>query len=151
MGRCLAAVGLSLLMFAGCGGGGDSPKTAKVSGTVTVDGQPMAGVEVHFLHDKFKGYGKTDASGKYSLVGGAIAGENKVYFSKIEGGDIKVDPESGIDETQLQMMAEASGGKGPKVAKQLIPAEYADPAQTKVTFMVPDGGSTSADFDIKTK
>ena len=139
--------------LAGCGGAGyDVPDTADVSGTVTLDGDPVEGIEVHFMSDKFTGYGKTDSQGRYQLIQGAVPGENKVFFSKIEGGDVALDPEAGMDEMQLRMSAESQGGAGgPKLARELIPAEYSDPAKSKLTFPVPEGGTNKADFRLQSK
>src|SRR5689334_19765090 len=73
-GKYLLVLGLvSFLVLPGCSGGGRSgPKTVDVSGVVMIDGNPADGVEVHFLADKFDSYGKTDSSGKYTLVQGAV-------------------------------------------------------------------------------
>lgn len=76
-----------LLCVPGCGGS-DFPRTAPVSGTVTLKGKPIEGAEVYFVHEKLVAMATTDKDGHYELVQGAVPGENKVYFSKIEGGDL---------------------------------------------------------------
>jgi hypothetical protein len=64
-----AGIGLALTacLLAGCGGGGNSP----VSGTVTLDGQPLSGAAVIFEpNDEQLGrapMGRTDDSGRYEL------------------------------------------------------------------------------------
>jgi hypothetical protein len=140
------------LAAAGCGGP-SGPKTVPVSGTVYLDDQPVVGVAVNFISAKHAGFGKTDSQGRYELVQGAVPGENKVTFSKMEGGKIALDPEAGVDEGQLEAMAAAEGGSGagPNAPRQLIPPDYTDPAKTPVTFTVPEGGTTSADFRLTGK
>lgn len=80
---------LLALTFGGCWGyRPDLPPTARVSGTVTLDGQPLADARVQFVPDKSKGTegamasGTTDAEGKYELttatVKGAIVGHHKI-------------------------------------------------------------------------
>ncbi|MCA9164829.1 MAG: hypothetical protein KDA62_17680 [Planctomycetales bacterium] len=141
---------LVTLMVLGCGGGRKRPKTARVAGTVYLDGKPLEGVEVSFLSDEFKGYGKTDSSGRYELVQGAVPGVNKVYFSKIKPGAIELDPEAGIDEEQLRAMSMAEdGGGGPAdIGGEIIPDHYSDPEQSKLTYDVSEGGDEAADFRL---
>jgi hypothetical protein len=143
---------IALLAVGGCGRSGrEIPDTVDVSGTVTLDGKPVEGVEVNFMTDESAAFGKTDREGKFELVQGAAPGQNKVFFSKIEGGDIVLDPESGMDEGQLQAMAQAQGGQsGVKVARQIIPQEYSNP-DSPLTFNVPDGGTDKANFKLSSK
>ena len=126
--------------------------TAEVSGTVTIDGQPVDGVEVNFVGEKFAGFGKTDSVGHYKLIHGAALGKNKVSFSKMVGNtDFKIDPEAGMDEEQYRLIAESSGGKIGNLPKQLIPAEYRDASTTKLTYEVLESGTTNADFKLSSK
>lgn len=75
----------SVCLMIGCGGGVDRPDLATVSGTVTVDGQPMKRVHVQF-HPVAGGRpssGVTDDAGKYELAFtpdamGAMPGQNRV-------------------------------------------------------------------------
>lgn len=152
----LAVAVLCSLTLSGCGGGGsDGPKTARVSGTVTLDGKPLAGATVFFTSEKFSGFGKTNAEGHYELVQGAVPGNNKVYISKLEiPPGMVLDPEAGMDLEQLK--AAASGAQndpsrsGAKIQgpKELVSEEFSNPQKSKLTFPVPDGGSTSADFRL---
>lgn len=146
-GGCL---GLLILPVLGCSDGGDV-NTVDVSGTVTIDGKLVEGVEVNFMGEKHAGYGKTDAQGRFQLIQGAVSGRNKVYFSKITGNtDIVISEEEGMDEEQLRLMAE-SGGRAPDLPKQLIPPEYSDPESTKLFFDVPAGGTSNAHFKLSRK
>jgi hypothetical protein len=92
--RLAPIVVLGLLLLAGCGGSDED--LAPVEGTVTLDGQPLAGAKVEFDLDpgavrygKMAGssaYGKTDASGRFKLKSthersGAPVGKNIVRIS----------------------------------------------------------------------
>lgn len=143
-------------LVCGCGSGGTGPRTVPVSGAVTLDGKPLVGAEVHFVGEKFSGYGVTNSEGKYSLVQGAVPGTNKVYISKIDGGK-NVNPKMAEDTEQLRMAAEAlkndpsrtpSKSELADIPHEIVPNQYSDPQKTKLTFPVPDGGTTSADFRL---
>jgi len=87
----LFAVGtFVLLIAAGCGGGG--VRLAEVTGTVTVDGQPTAGLEVRFDPQGGEGgssLGYTQADGKYEAFysggkKGAVVGAHSVHVNPAE-------------------------------------------------------------------
>lgn len=142
------------LMLLGCGGGGgDGPKTARVSGTVTLQGKPLVGVNVYFSSEKFSSYGKTNAEGHYELVQGAVPGNNKVYISKLELPEgVNTDPESGLDLAQFQAAAAGNendpNGKKKASLTDVVPEEFSNPQKSKLTFPVPPEGTTSADFRL---
>jgi hypothetical protein len=69
-----ASVSASVLFLAAAGCG---PNAARVSGTVTLDGQPLTTGNVSFHPDGDSGapaYGQIDAQGRYSLSTGSDAG-----------------------------------------------------------------------------
>jgi len=82
---------LALIVCTGCGGG--NPNLSRVTGTVTLDGQPLAEAEVTFTPTGAEGgsaTGVTDANGKYELAysadsRGAWIGTCEVSISKIVG------------------------------------------------------------------
>jgi hypothetical protein len=89
---------LALVLLVGCGGG----KTASVSGTITMDGQPVANAQVNFQPNPASGelnpgpgsFGRTNEKGEYSLelVGGgsgAIVGWHKVTVRPMGKSDPK--------------------------------------------------------------
>ncbi len=91
----VAAAGLAAAL-AGCGSSYD---VGKVSGTVTLDGEPLAGAVVTFSPTKggAPSFGRTDASGKYTLqytrdTAGAEIGEHSVSVSTHTSGDPDADP-----------------------------------------------------------
>ena len=150
----LIVSGIALLT--GCGGGGEreQPDTESVSGTVTLNGKPLAGADVNFLGQDFAGYGKTDKDGKYTLVQGATVGENLVTISKLEGEPgLEMDPDEGMDEGQLEAAGAGGGDDGGNdgmsdAPKQLVPAEFSDVDKSKLKFNVPEGGTDSANFTL---
>ena len=86
--RCFRATHVVVLLLAfacGCGS-----KTQPVSGVITLDEKPLAGVRVIFAPaegGRRNSVGKTDKTGAYSLVytvrdDGAITGKYKVLISK---------------------------------------------------------------------
>lgn len=80
-------------MIPGCGP--DYPETIPVSGTVTLDGQPVAGAAVVFTPEEGqKATGTTDASGRFELSSfqlgdGAVPGRHRVTVAKttVDSGD----------------------------------------------------------------
>ncbi|MCA9089244.1 MAG: carboxypeptidase regulatory-like domain-containing protein [Planctomycetaceae bacterium] len=106
--RQLCGFSLSLLLtvFAtGCGSGvpSDRPDLATVTGTVTLDGQPLEGADVTFQPESARpSVGTTDSSGKYELiylndVKGAVVGPNRVMITtRRDGADD--DPSSNVPE-----------------------------------------------------
>ena len=126
---CLFA---AVLASAGCGGGGDS-NVGKVSGTVTLDGQPLPNALVTFT-PKVGGspsYGRTDESGEYELSytrdqQGAVIGEHTVTITTYDAGDPDEEPPL------------------PAVPEK-VPTKYN--LQTTLTEKV-DAGSNTIDFEL---
>ncbi len=140
----------------GCGGKPEVPKgavkKAPVSGTVTMGGRPLEGAEVYFFTDKFTGYGKTNAEGRYLLAQGAAIGSNKVFISKLEGASAATtakDPTLELnDPAQTEIANQSLAGAARKGPKQLVPPEFSSEKTTKLTFDVPEGGAKDADFNL---
>jgi hypothetical protein len=140
----LVVLGLVALLW-GCGKPVD-PSLVPVSGTVTVDGQPLANATVTFIPKDgtpgFGGTGKTDGSGQYTLTGsrdnaaGIPPGEYRVAVSKRlmpAGSEVPAD-----DNTPPMMSP----------ARESLPVGYSNPATTQLTATVkPRGGPI--DFALK--
>ncbi len=109
--RLTASIGLPLLMaLAGCGGRGDTPEIARVTGTVTRNGKPVPNLMVNFMPEAGRpSWGQTDTTGHYEMVydenyKGVKLGRSKVYVlssqASIDGGASK------------KSRAEAAAGSG---------------------------------------
>jgi hypothetical protein len=137
--RRLVLVAAAALVL-GCGGG---DKIVPVSGTVKLDGKPLANAMVSFQPTStaknptagIGSYGNTDADGKYSLKtadtdkSGAIVGTHRVQINlKVESDD-----------------RPAFNRPPPK----LLPPKYN--RNTELEFKVPPGGTTAANFDLSSK
>jgi hypothetical protein len=141
---------LALLAAAvGCSDGGY--RVAPVSGRVTIDGRPAAGIHVEFLPD---GGGKVlnpgpgsigiaNAQGVYVLncvqtrEKGAVVGRHRVLIRVRDGAD--------EDEVLL------ATGKitRSKVRPKQLPARYN--AESELRFDVPPRGTDQANFDLSSK
>lgn len=146
----LAAIAL-LPTAAGCGSGtGNVPEPVPVSGTVKLDGKPLANAMVIFtpLGDNMGSgsAGTTDANGKYELSTqfgseskkGAVPGNYRVHFSLMVGADGKpvvLDPETPPAETG---------------AREALPPHLSDPAETEQKAEVSASGGT-IDFKLSRK
>jgi len=148
------AAGL-LALAAGCSGKGGAYGT--VSGVVTYNGTPVEGARVIF-HPTAEVDGKqgnsygslTDSSGKYLIAAtdkspGIPAGVYKVTVTKYEG---KGPPGSeAMDQGQIDaQMTGEGGGKGGPV--NLLPKEYANAANTKLSATIDVGKNENVDFKL---
>jgi hypothetical protein len=125
--------------------GCSTSKIAPVSGRVTLDGKPLAGVHVGFqpiakpgdLNPGGGSYAITDSEGNYTLLQvhgeepGATIGRHRVEITA------KSDYAANIDPVRRPP---------PKV---FVPAKYSQ--NSELTFEVPSGGSTTANFDLKSQ
>lgn len=82
----LSVLAVMSIGFVGCSGSTDQPELGEVSGMVTLDGKPVAGVNVLFQPEAGRAaVGMTDAEGRYELeylygVSGCKLGSNTVGF-----------------------------------------------------------------------
>lgn len=141
-GACWGVVlALTAIALAGCGSEGF--EVVPVSGTVTLDGQPLAGASVSFQPTgsaATPGPGSTavtDAGGRYVLKTaetaqrtGAVVGNHVVRISAAQ------DQRAADDDSQRP------------AAKDPVPAQYRDQG---VPFTVPAGGTDKADFPLTSK
>lgn len=103
LGIAILAYGFYLFVNSLVGGGIELPDLGKVSGTITLDGKPLAGATILFnpIESEFaisetrsiqtrSSTGVTDEDGRYELiymegVPGAVVGEHRVSISKLDG------------------------------------------------------------------
>lgn len=132
----------------GCGRKGpNTPDPVPVSGTVTLDGKPLAHATVFFRPEGDKmGTGSTavtDSSGHYELVTrygeqtrkGAVPGKYRVYFSQMVGPDGK------------PVTLDADKPPADVGARESLPLHLSDPQQTQETAQVGESGGT-IDFKL---
>jgi hypothetical protein len=143
---------LFLACVAGCGGGGDG---VTVEGVVTLDGQPLPGVQVLFDQPELppnenKGYvGRTDEQGRYVLH--PSLGEG----SGVPPGKYRVALTTAVydpsNPPQAPREAARSSAFFPESAP--VPPERIPPAYRggKLTFEVPEDGTEEANFALKSK
>jgi hypothetical protein len=140
------ALGLLLVGLVGCGG---SIKVAPVSGTITLNGKPLANATVTFQPIGSKenpnpgrgSFGVTDANGKYTLKyddgrSGAVVGKHRVAVVTNPPNA----PSSFNNETG------STDGEIPEKFREIIPSKYND--QTELTCDVPAGGKDNADYQL---
>ena len=132
-------------------------KTARVSGTVYLDGKPLENAEIRFYASDFVGFAMTGTDGTYELTQGALPGENRITIKRVTG-NYDPDPESGQDLSQLEFAQEsalaASGEMSharKKIKDQNLPPQFSDPEKTELKFVVPEEGQEGVDFRLKSK
>jgi hypothetical protein len=133
-------------VLVGCGAKGPPPpKLIPVSGTVSLDGQPLVSATLTFMPAGSTpgagGFGKTDAQGKYQLTyarggTGVPAGEYRVTISKRVMPDGKDVPD---DDKTPPIESPARETLGPK---------YSDPTRATLTATVRENGDP-VNFSLK--
>jgi hypothetical protein len=158
---CVILLALLPLLLAGCGG---VPPMGTVSGVVTLDGKPLADVEVQFLPDPEQGTRGataccyTDEQGRFTLrterhhKDGALVGTHRVVFVDIAAlpspGDL---PGMGTllgREDAAGLPAVSQSGQKPK--KNRVPGWYTDPNQTPFRAIEVKSGDQTLNFDLLT-
>ena len=166
--RCLA--GYLLLTLVGCGGENYAP----VSGTVTLDGEPLADAKLIFepIGDASGtaagkvSYGRTDTAGHFTLTcpvaatAGAAVGEHRVRVVTAMANDPT--PEQMTAARAKLQAEEKAGGSDAIVTDERVREYLSDTVQTSrreqlpahyntattLTFTVPASGTEQADFPL---
>ena len=127
---------LAFGMVVGCGGPSDQPDLGSVSGTVTLDGKPLANATVMFQPEQGRpSYGVTDDDGYYELrytanTDGAVVGKHVVSITTYE------DPEE----------------EGQKPTPEKVPVDYNENAAENPEMNVEvKSGSQTFDFNLTTE
>lgn len=119
-----------------------------VSGTVTLDGQPLQRAVITF-EDPENGtfsFARTDSSGRYTLqfdsqMDGVIAGKKIVQISTTRNV-LGLKGEEGVEEGE----SSTEGGAAPKATQEAVPACYNK--ESKLSLEV-TSSTTTFDFDLK--
>jgi len=150
MGR--SAVLCVLLLALGC----RQPQFASVEGVVTLDGVPMADVEVQFIPEPDQEIASpptsayTDANGRFQVAAtgtyGVLIATHRVCINDatlmMPGGGLAVDPESGVP-TQGQV-------KTRRAPRSRVPAIYSDAGRTPLRPIEIQPGQQTHDFALTT-
>ncbi|MBW3598603.1 MAG: carboxypeptidase-like regulatory domain-containing protein [Planctomycetes bacterium] len=124
---------LAVVVLGGCGGSGLD--TAPVTGTVTLDGEPLSGATVTFVPERTgmeapSSQGMTDAQGRYALSvvatgdEGAVIGQHQVTIN------VFPEQEDPTDDADLALTEE-----------QIVPARYNE--DSELTYEVKDGSNVA--------
>lgn len=130
---------LLLALVAGCGRPGSAP-TAPAAGTLTVDGRPLAGVNITFTPAAGRSAtATTDAEGRFTLAtfasgDGAVPGRHRVTLS-LSTADV---PMPGTPE--------AAAGKPPALP---FAKAYSGLDTTDLEVEIPAAGQTAIALDVK--
>ncbi|MFW6171784.1 MAG: carboxypeptidase-like regulatory domain-containing protein [Planctomycetota bacterium] len=143
---CVVGLCVMCLTCVGCGSGG--PEVGKVSGKVTMDGEPLDNALVTFtpVDGGRPSTGKTDENGNYTLAYadrmGALVGKHQVRvttLTEVEGEDM-----SEIGSDSEAYMKQATGGSASDydnaTVSEPIPAKYN--TETELTRDVESGKNT---------
>ncbi len=145
---CLAvALSALFLSLPGCFGTSDQPDLGQVKGTITLDGQPLKGIEVVFYPDGGRpARSRTNAEGKYELkyirdTLGTKVGHNRVEIAPNEEGE-----ESYEEEIEVEDVDAAPAKPLLKAKKPVIPARYNTKSELEADVKP---GENTFDFDLK--
>lgn len=138
---------LACLAFAGCGEGG--PELGRVTGTVTMDGDPLPNALVTFVPQEGgrASTGVTNENGEYELIyqnrKGALLGQHKVTVTTMRQAEAA--PEMSSDSEEY--MKQATGGdpsQYDQVFEEKIPPRY-----NKDSELVEEVQSGSNEIDLE--
>jgi hypothetical protein len=156
-----------LLAVPGCGGPDKGGPVAPVSGTLTLDGEAMPGVQIVFsplgtMENSSPGpysVATTDAQGKYQLKtrygdNGAVIGKHSVTFSypDIEDGVMAElgaelrEAKASEEENREEIIAEVQSRID--ALQQKIKGRKLIPSTANREIDVPEGGNTSLNFEL---
>lgn len=125
---------LVLLPLAGCGGGG--PELGEVTGTVTLDGRPLANAKVEFQPGPggSPSEGTTDENGRYELVYGVGK-----LGAMVGGHEVRI--------TTYRMEAADDEGLKPAIEyPEVLPPQYHEESELRAEVKP---GSQAIDWPLK--
>lgn len=151
--RLTGVLSVALLVLAGCG---DSLNTGEVTGTVTLDGEPLDNAIVTFSPEAGgpSAIGRTDAQGNYELYRrgdpGAMVGTHKVRVTSVQEADAEEVPEeaeasSDSDAYMQQAMGTRPSAYNMAASQEKIPAKY---NQDTTLVETVESGDNVINFDL---
>lgn len=155
MAVALSGLAVAAIVLGGaCNRGASKPKTYPVTGTVSLNGQPVPGATVNFTPKEQAPPGQsgpqaasavTDEQGKYQIGtfakgDGALPGEYLVSVTKYEGGA----PAAGGSGSEEEYRPPLPGEEAP-VPKNVLPPQYANPNTSGLSVKVEAKANT---YDI---
>lgn len=136
----------TIALSIGCGGPSDQPELGQVTGTITLDGQPLGGVAVVFQPDNGRpARGRTDAAGRYELTY-----IRQTLGTKVGRNRVEVAPDEGAEESDTEDVANPDAPQQPvesvKSRKPAIPARYNTNSELEVDVKP---GDNTFDFELQ--
>lgn len=129
-----------LTAIAGCGGGTDHPPTVPATGTVTLNGKPVAGATIAFTGASHTALAISGDDGRFELTtftdgDGAVEGDYRVTVVKMISGG------SGAAGDQSMEAAAAASEKQQEAAnaQSALASRYGDPLTSGLQFTVKKG------------
>jgi hypothetical protein len=136
MNRLILLLACGVLFSSGCG---SKYQTAPVSGTVKMNGKPLASASLTYqpMGGGMASTGLTDANGRYTLT---------FLYSEDEGAIVTTHRVI-IRTARKTNTEDTSNDRADPSARDPIPRRYND--DTQLTMEVPADGTDSADFELK--
>jgi len=158
-----ASISLFGLLFTcvlvGCGS--DLPKTVPVTGTVTLDGKPLAGATVNLVSDEgsIPSGGTTDDAGNFTLktmvgdkmVEGATVGTHKIAVSKTSSSGPAVEMDIEERKKMMEQMTTNPAITSNIKVEDLVPAKYKNPLQSGLVTNVTQDGPNQIVLELTSK
>lgn len=143
--RCITSAFCFTLLLLGCGA--DKDKPIKVSGTVLLDGKPLAGASVRFMRDGGSGpgaYGESQEDGTFQLTSftegdGALPGDYRVLISWEEPPppSFRTSPGATPSDEQKKALEDYQEKKKKRGKPPVVPSVYKDPTRSPLKQTVP--------------
>jgi hypothetical protein len=134
----MAALAIGVFVVGGCGG----PGLESVEGKVTLDGAPLPGAWVTLVP-------KAPIAAKDKKLQGPFVGgaNDQGYFALGPVGEPGKGAPAGAYTLAITSKHSTAGDESAPPAVERVPRPYS----VGVDFEVPDGGTTDANFDLKSK
>lgn len=139
----------------------DLPKTVPVTGTVTLDGQPLAGATVNLISDErsIAAGGVTDDAGNFTLkttagdqmVEGAVVGTHKVAVTKTTSSGPAVELDLEAQKKVMEQMTLNPAITSDFKVENLVPVKYKNPLQSGLVANVTQEGPNQITLELTSK